>query len=395
MTASKKIYMWVAQDLEKTSQHLDPDEFLDVVAMPFATVLDMVYERRDQGRQDGGRHPEICAAAQKRRGAGLMPGRVRLAVCDLAPDWDPRDNYLTPGRCAAAAGSLHSARARPRSRTLFVRHVRACGAEYPCCRIQYSGEDSWPDLNLYDYAIGFPLLDYDGRYLRLPLYAMRDTWAPALQKHKTPPADVFARAGFCAACGQQRLFRRAQRRDGRAVRPRAVAERGRVPQQHRRPGGGQAGVPARVPLCAGIENSADPGYCTEKIVDAWAAGAVPVYGGDPLVKQEFNKPRGLCLRDDYESPAALADALVELSKDRDAFCAMCARRSCCRTAARPPIRPMRRRGISWAALWRAGRTCAATRSCWGSIYENDLKYYHTLAQNAARPKPLWRKIFRF
>ena len=39
---SEKIYMWVAQDLEKTSQHLDPDEFLDVVAMPFATVLDMV-----------------------------------------------------------------------------------------------------------------------------------------------------------------------------------------------------------------------------------------------------------------------------------------------------------------------------------------------------------------
>ena len=39
---SEKIYMWAAQDLEKTSQHLDPDEFLDVVAMPFATVLDMV-----------------------------------------------------------------------------------------------------------------------------------------------------------------------------------------------------------------------------------------------------------------------------------------------------------------------------------------------------------------
>lgn len=30
-------------------------------------------------------------------------------------------------------------------------------------------------LNLYDYAMGFEVLDFDGRYLRLPLYAMRST----------------------------------------------------------------------------------------------------------------------------------------------------------------------------------------------------------------------------
>lgn len=71
--------------------------------------------------------------------------------------------------------------------------------DYACCRIQYSGEDSWPDLNLYDYALGFPLLSYEGRYMRLPLYAMRDTWAPALEKHRADPAEVFARPGFAAA----------------------------------------------------------------------------------------------------------------------------------------------------------------------------------------------------
>ena len=39
---SEKIYMWAATDLQRTGQHLDPDEFLDVVEMPFDTVLDMV-----------------------------------------------------------------------------------------------------------------------------------------------------------------------------------------------------------------------------------------------------------------------------------------------------------------------------------------------------------------
>ena len=175
--------------------------------------------------------------------------------------------------------------------------------EYPCCRIQYSGEDSWPDLNLYDYAIGFPLLDYDGRYLRLPLYAMRDTWAPALQKHKTPARGCVRARGVLRGCGQQTIIPpRANARDGRAVRPRAVAERGRVPQQTpaarwRYKQAFQRGF--RFALA--IENSADPGYCTEKIVDAWAAGAVPVYGGDPLVKQEFNPAAFVCA-DDYEKP---------------------------------------------------------------------------------------------
>ena len=69
--------------------------------------------------------------------------------------------------------------------------------KYDCCRIQFSGEDSWPDLNLYDYAMGFEVLDFDGRYLRLPLYAMRSSWAPALTKHTVPDEELLAKKKFC------------------------------------------------------------------------------------------------------------------------------------------------------------------------------------------------------
>ena len=188
---------------------------------------------------------------------------------------------------------------------------------------------------------------------------MRDTWAPALQKHKTPPADVFARAGFCAAvvsndysaarnAVMDELFARGLLQSGGGFRNNTggpVADKQAFQRGFR--------------FALAIENSADPGYCTEKIVDAWAAGAVPVYGGDPLVKQEFNPAAFVCA-DDYESPAALADALSNCPKTGTLFVPCARRRSCCRTAARLPIRPMRRRGISWAASWRAGRTCAAT-----------------------------------
>lgn len=125
-----------------------------------------------------------------------MP-RVRLALCDLAADWDPQDNYFT--RALRRGGYEIDFCQSPDDAPDFViaGTFGHTALDYACCRIQYSGEDSWPDLNLYDYALGFPLLSYEGRYMRLPLYAMRDTWAPALEKHRADPAEVFARPGFC------------------------------------------------------------------------------------------------------------------------------------------------------------------------------------------------------
>ena len=37
-----------------------------------------------------------------------------------------------------------------------------------------------------------------------------------------------------------------------------------------------------------FENAAYPGYTTEKIVDAFLAGTIPIYWGDPAVTQFFN-----------------------------------------------------------------------------------------------------------
>ena len=41
---SEKIYIWAAEDLSTTGQHLDPDEFLDVIKVPFAKAVEMVMD---------------------------------------------------------------------------------------------------------------------------------------------------------------------------------------------------------------------------------------------------------------------------------------------------------------------------------------------------------------
>lgn len=42
------IEVYVAEDLRKTSQHLDPDEFIDVEAFDINTLVDMIYDCRIQ-----------------------------------------------------------------------------------------------------------------------------------------------------------------------------------------------------------------------------------------------------------------------------------------------------------------------------------------------------------
>ncbi len=313
---------------------------------------------------------------------------IKLAFCDLAQDWDPQDNYFT----AALKNHGYTLQITENSPDFVI-----CGTfghdflRYDCVRIHFSGEDSWPDLNLYDYAMGFPLLEYGDRYLRLPLYALRPTWPQALRKH-TLPDGAFLGRDFCSFVVSN---------DFCAVRNQFFAE-----LNARRPvasGGGyqnNIGGPVadkqaflqKYKFNIAYENSSSPGYCTEKIVDAFAAGAVPLYWGDPEVLGEFN-PDAFLWAGAYPDTASLLAAIDEIDKDETKYLAMCHA---------PILRPGCR-----AALYQGDEVCfrfldaifqkgpgalRRNRSCWGTIYENDLKYYHRLAGEAAKPKGLLRRL---
>ncbi|MFR3381809.1 MAG: hypothetical protein ACLTSY_11340 [Subdoligranulum sp.] len=118
--------------------------------------------------------------------------------------------------------------------------------KYDCCRIQFSGEDSWPDLNLYDYAMGFEVLDFDGRYLRLPLYAMRSSWAPALTKHTVPEEELLAKKKFCNFVVSNDYSNERNEFFCCAECPPPSGQRRWLYEQHRRAGDGQVGIPAWV-----------------------------------------------------------------------------------------------------------------------------------------------------
>lgn len=319
--------------------------------------------------------------------------QVRLGFCDLAPDWNPDDNYFT--RVLRAGGWQVDTVTRPQDNPDYV---ICCGfgkqyLDFSCARIQFSGEDSWPDLNVFDYSIGFPLLQYGDRYLRLPLYAMRDSWAPALAKHTLPDRDFLARKKFCnfVVSNDFSAERNAFFEEFSARCP--IDSGGSYRNNIGGPVADKLAFQRQYRFSIAYENSRDPGYVTEKIVDAFAAGTVPIYWGDPLIKQEFNPDSFVCA-DDYPDNAALIDAIEAIDRDQELFLRYCHA---------PILAPGCR-----AEQYRDDRLCleflehifakgpqqavCRNRSCWGGIYENDLRYYRNLAEQAKKPKGLLARL---
>lgn len=63
-----------------------------------------------------------------------------------------------------------------------------------------------------------------------------------------------------------------------------------------------------------FENSEGRGYTTEKIVDAFLAGVIPIYRGNPLVYRDFN-PKSFINFHDYSTPEEVIKHIQEIDQD--------------------------------------------------------------------------------
>eukprot|EP01113_Clastostelium_recurvatum_P050461 TRINITY_DN9563_c0_g1_i1.p1 TRINITY_DN9563_c0_g1~~TRINITY_DN9563_c0_g1_i1.p1 ORF type:complete len:378 (+),score=70.69 TRINITY_DN9563_c0_g1_i1:17-1150(+) len=68
-----------------------------------------------------------------------------------------------------------------------------------------------------------------------------------------------------------------------------------------------------------FENSNFDDYVTEKVYDAFAAEVVPIYMGASNIDDYIPSPDSVIKVSDYASPQALAEYLLQLSQDEDAY----------------------------------------------------------------------------
>lgn len=178
-----------------------------------------------------------------------------------------------------------------------------CGSlqhyKYDCLKIYYTGENDFPDFNECDYAISFYDYDCGGRNLRYPLYMFYDEL-----NYKVPlltATDALARR-FCSV-----VVSNVNNCD-----PRRIEIIDRVESYKHVDFGGRfrnnvgGPISEKLPFISkykfnlALENSYVRGYVTEKILEPFVAGTVPIYWGDDLVKCDFN-PESFINVNDYSN----------------------------------------------------------------------------------------------
>ncbi|QQW63138.1 fucosyltransferase [Helicobacter pylori] len=216
-------------------------------------------------------------------------------------------------------------------------------------RVFYTGENEAPNFNLFDYAIGFDELNFNDRYLRMPLYyaslhykaeIVNDTTSPYKLKADSlytlkKPSHQFKenhphlyalinnesdplKRGFASfvASNANAPVRNAFYEALNSIEP--VAGGGAVKNTlgYNVKNKNEFLSQYKFNLC--FENSQGYGYVTEKILDAYFSHTIPIYWGSPSVAKDFN-PKSFVNVHDFKNFDEAIDYIKYLHTHQNAY----------------------------------------------------------------------------
>ena len=250
--------------------------------------------------------------------------RLRIKFSDFyqGRGFDPQDNFFT-----RLLRRRHEVEVRPDAEHLIFSRYGYDFLQHDGIRIFFTAENVRPNFDLCDYALAFDHLTFGDRYLRLPLYRYyEDAYAAVL----APPAPVtpdLAKRKFCSYVVSNR---RTSRADSARVQffqklsaQRRIESGGRQFNNVGGPVADKLGFLRGCKFNIAFENASTPGYTTEKIIEAKAAGTVPIYWGNPLIATELN-PRAFVNCHDFSDLDAAVRHVLTLDTDDAAYLAMLA-----------------------------------------------------------------------
>lgn len=192
-----------------------------------------------------------------------------------------------------------------------------------CVKILFAGENLCPDFNLFDYAIGFEYMDFADRYLCCPLFyrCSSELWDAFLSKHCNFRQTLAKKSGFCSFVYsngnadpiREQFFRKLSKY-------KKVDSGGRYLNNIGMPNGVEDKIEfeSKHKFSIAFENSSHPGYTTEKLISSFAACTVPIYWGDPRIKDVFN-PDSFIFVNDFESLDKVVDKIKEIDQDEKQY----------------------------------------------------------------------------
>jgi hypothetical protein len=183
---------------------------------------------------------------------------------------------------------------------------------YSCTRILYTGENVRPNWKECDYAFSF---DHptDARNYRLPLYRFYNEYEALYQARDVEPL-LAGKSRFCNFIYSNARAKERLRFLDALNKYRAVDCGGRLRNNVGGPLADKVAFQRACKFTIAFENSSHPGYTTEKIVHAFAAGTVPIYWGNPRIAEEFN-PEAFVNCHEFENFDQVVRRVAEIDQD--------------------------------------------------------------------------------
>lgn len=237
---------------------------------------------------------------------------IKIKFCDFSKDFNSYDNDITNILKEKYDVVISDNPDYVFYSTFGFEHMK-----YDCVRIYYTGECIVPDFNICDYAIGFDYLNYGDRYVRVPLYKLfhyRKELIRALHDR-----DCTEKTEFCSfVCSNDNGMKERKEIWELLNKYKKVSSGGRFLNNVGGPVKDKHKFQSKHKFSIAFENCVQIGYTTEKIVESFAAGTIPIYYGNPEISKEFNTNAFVNCHD-YSSLEAVVDRIIEIDNNDELF----------------------------------------------------------------------------
>lgn len=233
---------------------------------------------------------------------------IRLDFCDFWPGFSKTENFFVE-----VLSSRFKVEISDKPDFVIFADAKKDFRRYTCPRIFFSGEQSAANFDECDYALTCRHME-DPRHLRLPLYVLYVRPEALVKDADAAERDLLTRPKFCGfvvtngKCRERTDFFKAL-----AAR-RQVDSGGRFMNNVGGPVEDKLQFLRNYRFNLAFENARVPGYTTEKLIEAAAAGCIPIYWGNPTVSDEFN-PASFIDRSAFKSDAEAIDHILRVADD--------------------------------------------------------------------------------
>ncbi len=198
--------------------------------------------------------------------------------------------------------------------------------KYDCIRIFFTGENVRPDFTGCDYAFSF---DYNTNlnHYRLPLYRFpllhnnvklnghKTVNQLTLRRNKEEFKQIWSKKiFFCCMLFSNPLANKRINFFKNLSKTKPIDSGGRVLNNIGYQVEDKLSFYKDYRFVISFENESYPGYTTEKILDAILADCIPIYWGNPLIGNDFNKKRFINYYD-FENETELIRYIIEIEND--------------------------------------------------------------------------------